>query len=164
MIKIKLILFLATIFSFSFDGFSQRTIDIEKGCLKTDCTITFRKGNQILKQNKFFSLVDYRLKANYPPKRTDYLNMYNDLDYVYRIKIKNHSNNKEYGGKIAFFQAYEYAENDGVCNYYQLNIPNSKFQAADNGNMACVYEYYESKKAKTTHPTWIIWISDDPDF
>lgn len=102
--------------------------------------LAIRSGSPIRKNTKFIDLYKHkRIKS-------------------YRITfIKN---NKTYYGRIAFFDALNFAKAKAVCSYYRITVPADKLSLASEGRTACVYEYYDKSSGKTQFPTWIIWMSD----
>lgn len=159
--KNRLLLMCIALICFALNGCDENNlVEIQKGCVKGDFEITLARSGKKLITGQSFDLREVDLKANKPPKSDDYLNLYKKRPELktYNITIKRKATGQTYFGKIAFFKALREAEDEGVCNYYQIGIPDGKFESANDGSLACVYEYYRTKKAE--YPTWIVWISD----
>jgi hypothetical protein len=96
-------------------------------------------------------------------KNTSFLNLYKH-DKISSEKISFVKDGKKFFGRIAFFEAMNFAKEKAVCSYYRISLPNDKLQQASEGRTACVYEYYRNGENKAKFPTWIIWVSDSDVF
>ena len=88
-------------------------------------------------------------------------------DIIYNITILNLKTNKSYYGKIEFIEAENTKITKGkpaATDYYQIQIPDSKFSEATNGRVSCIYEWYAGYEfnIKEYFVTWVIWFSDTP--
>jgi hypothetical protein len=162
---------------------------IDQGIVKDNFDIKIVEKNIVLQKDKFFNPEQLGLVTNkysqpsfalyLPPwtfavglpaaivikklspikKNTDFLALYKN-DKVKSYNIEFTANNKKYYGKIAFFNAFNFAKSEGVCSYYQISIPSTKLAEVDAGRTSCIYEYYTRKSGTKHFPTWIIWMSE----
>lgn len=159
---------------------TKLTTVIPKGKIVNNMSITFIDIKKTIQPETFFQLIDFGIVANSETKKSfvtlhgiggnytnNLTNISGCLDLMkrkeiisYDVIVKNLNTNKEFYGKIAFFNAHKAYGYTATNKYYELSIKEDFFTSSTRGRTSISYEYNGDGKAQ--YPTWIILISDEP--
>jgi hypothetical protein len=78
-----------------------------------------------------------------------------------KVRVKVPYQSEPLYGVLALLPVHS-SSTSPVTRSYQISIPKSYVDAAQNGKVSVLYEYYEVPNSEFMNKTWILWLSDIP--
>ena len=151
---------------------STYTVSIPKGKIESDSVVIIAEDGSFKLEGEFkapfVSDVHYH---SYNKKGNKLIHGYQRaLDFgAKRVRVKTPYSDKELYGVLVLDKADERGIGAGVKSY-KIIIPKAYVEAAQDGKISVVYEYYHLKNDEITDLSdvkkysWILWISDKDVF